>query len=250
MNLILSKESLQLYGITSDGKSVVIKDTIGFTNENSVSGFNKYNTSFIDSLGNEYPKVENVVLKLVVQFLPYSGEPVLITPELLTSVTRTMIEESSYEDLAYEWSVPVEKDGHYKFYLLALDVDDTSQDYYFDSSDGLIKDSAGNQVNEVDLIDLLTVEQGILHELILPKISSKLSKLSLESRELDISAGSRQSRKRSIVNDQRNYIKLIVAGSQESFYNGDYDEETSFGKKEAQRYIESLLNWIENESIK
>lgn len=156
MNIPLKAEHLTPIGVDLDeGAYFVVADSIGWSTGDLVPGFNRADGTYVDDVGNPYPKLDEAVLLFLPYLNKYEGD--YVVSELLTDVERPLEEITNplkeYEEIRYEHEVKNVGEGWYTIYAFLLDSTVQSSGVYYDPATGRIIDADTSQ--EVPIEDLL-----------------------------------------------------------------------------------------------
>lgn len=170
MNLTLKSSDINFIGVSSDNETITIQDAIGFSTADLDSGFNTSDADpkFQDASAQNYPEMDEVVALLFAWHIPFNdeldedenatGTPLAVTrvsDTVLTSLTDAQRDagDFDYGDNANEWKVAAPKDGWIKFKMIVLDKDASSDAYYYDSANSVVrKTSDDSEVTDVTAI--------------------------------------------------------------------------------------------------
>ena len=261
MNIKLRKDHFDIQGIDEFGKFFIVQDSIGFSTENGVRGFNRADAGqsdgeggtypiYTDALGNPYPKVSEVVLA----FLPYLNlyhDKDIELSEVLTPIEReeslpepvagTRVLNDYETEVAYNHKIEISKDGWYTVYafiLPAINIDEgdalPTEGVYFDKRSKLYVDAATTEELELaDLLDQTDVESLELQFFVSPRSERKLHDLVGDMADLGLTEG----------NCSKNYKKARSAVLYcEGQLSGAHVKFNDGYKHRAQQIIEDLEN--------
>jgi hypothetical protein len=167
-----------------DGNSLSVLEKVGISSGNEIRGFNAPDTNYVDTVGNEFPMVNDITLVLyarVKNLEPQNQEYLnldVIKNNYIESereITQEEIDdpEFNYNDVSYKWTIPVTKQGIILFYLVPLERDAFNNSVYWDTTDQVVRKVVNNVTTTATLEDILELygeNVGVKKCLIFPKI--------------------------------------------------------------------------------
>jgi hypothetical protein len=230
MNIVLDSNLLTVKGIDREGNFFVVEDNIGFSTGDGVQGFNNFNTSFKDSVGVPYPKVDELALVLLAYYNSGSGVK-LVTPTGY-SVEPTLTQVcTNYDDVRRKFIFPIESDGWYTIYSMAIPTDVTKPTHY-DKVSNLIVDN-GTVISPQQALLLSNVQSTSLDNLFTPHIELELSDRIGKLADIGLIKGKNSPEFHDTFR-AISYVETMLIGAKVKFEEGE--------KSISQTLVESVLN--------
>ncbi len=230
MNIVLNSDLLVVKGIDREGKFFVVEDNIGFSTGDGVQGFNNYNTSFNDGLAVQYPKVDELALVLLAYYNSSSGIKLVVPTgsPVVTALTKVC---TNYNDIRRVFTFPIELDGWYTIYAMAIPTDKTKSTYY-DKDTNLIK-SDGVTISPQQALSISSIQNISMENLFTPHIELELADRIGKLADLGLIKG-KNSPEFHDTFKAISYVETMIVGAKVKFEDSE--------KSISQTLIESVLN--------
>lgn len=236
------------YATTENGAYLLVKENIGFASSDGSIGYNTQDTSYVDDIGNELPKVEDEVLILVALHFKYNSkeeeDPVTVKLERTTMVQRSYtpedeLEGMTYEDIAYGWKVDLSRDGWYRFHMFRVPVAYDPEGPWFDTTDNLLK-KGDHAITDASLINEEDIASFEIDRFYYPN-AQRAHDRAVRAKYMAMMEFQGYPPKVAEVKKREDMIDSLIAGAGEQFDEGN--------KYNAQRIIEFCNKYIRDERV-
>jgi hypothetical protein len=239
MNIILKESHLNVATIAEDGSYFTLSESIGFSTGDTIEGFNKYNTDYVDGNGTAYPKINEAVL-LAIPFKNSFSTSGLVDSTTDYAITRDIddVDTLSYDDVSYSPSISLSPgDGWYTIHFILLPTTSTTEPYYNAESgqfiDPVLNNGDGKVVTSKELLEYTTLSSITLQTFQTPLQSKKLNCLIGEVADAGLLKGAHSKEYKNLLHSAF-YVDAMLCGAHVK-YNDGY-------ANLAQQIIEDLEN--------